>query len=141
MYHYVYKVTHKITNQYYFGSRSCKCNPELDVYFGSQCTWKLSKTDKSEFLIKDIIESNFRSRDLAIQYEAILIERYINDPLNENYHIPPNRFHTVGRTTIIDSNGITSTISTDEYQNGNFIHFNSITKKGKILSKDVNGKT
>jgi len=39
-YHYVYKLKHKDTGEFYYGSRTCECNPELNDYMGSMTTWK-----------------------------------------------------------------------------------------------------
>jgi hypothetical protein len=92
MKHYVYKIEDIITNEFYYGSRSCKCNPNDDKYMGSMQTWKPNKIN----LIKTILKDDFLTREDAILEESILISNGINDALNRNYHIPNKGFHTVG---------------------------------------------
>lgn len=92
MKHYVYKITDIKTNQYYIGCRSHK-NPKSDSYMGSMQTWK---PENKNMLVKEIIADDFKTREEAIEFEAILIEKCIDDKLNENYHIPNKGFHVVG---------------------------------------------
>lgn len=101
MYHYVYKLTHIETNEFYFGSRSSECHPTLDTYYGSMKVWRPDKTK----LIKNIIDDTFSSRIDAMNLESKLIEEHINDPLNRNYHIPSKGYHTQGMITTKDKNG------------------------------------
>jgi hypothetical protein len=96
MKHYVYKVTDKLTGQYYFGSRSHIC-PENDEYMGSMKTW--IPEDKHR-LVKQIIRDDFETREIAIKFESEIIGKHINDNLNENYHIPNYGFHTFGNVEI-----------------------------------------
>jgi hypothetical protein len=92
MKHYVYKIEDSITNEFYFGSRTCKCNPSNDKYMGSMQTWKPNKLN----LTKTILCDEFLNREDAILMEAQLISEHINNPLNRNYYIPNKGFHTVG---------------------------------------------
>jgi len=108
-YHYVYKVILPETNEFYIGSRSCICKPSLDNYKGSMKTWKVDKTK----LIKEIIKE-FDNRDLAMMYEAELLNIYINDKLNRNYQIPPYTFHTTGKDCGGNKNGFFNKKHTDE---------------------------
>lgn len=94
MTHYVYKIIDKITNEYYFGSRSCNCLAKDDVYMGSMKVWK----PNSDNLIKEILNDTFLDRISAIEYESNIIKLHIKDSLNQNYHIPTLGFHTNGRT-------------------------------------------
>jgi len=93
MKHYVYRLDDPITKEFYIGSRSCLCDIKDDKYMGSYSTWKPENKSK---IVKTILKSNFRKRETAIRYEAILIKEYINDDLNRNYHIPNEGFHTTG---------------------------------------------
>ena len=46
MYHYVYRITNKILNKHYYGKRSSKLSPELDLgkkYFSSSKILKQKK--------------------------------------------------------------------------------------------------
>lgn len=92
MKHYVYKIEDTKTKHFYFGSRSCNCEPSDDEYIGSMKVWKPNKSN----LLKTIIKDDFLNREDAIQYESQLISEHIKDELNENYHIPTNGFHTTG---------------------------------------------
>jgi hypothetical protein len=92
MQHYVYKIIDTKTNEFYIGSRT-HIEPQNDSYMGSYYTW--NPEDKSR-LIKEIIKVGFKSREDAIEYEANLIEEYIDNKLNRNYHIPHKGFHVTG---------------------------------------------
>jgi hypothetical protein len=86
--HYVYRLTDPVTGEYYIGSRSCE-DILTDPYMGSYKVWKPIDTNR---LIKEIIKSDFTTRDTAIEYECYLIKKYIKDELNRNYHIPNEGF-------------------------------------------------
>lgn len=101
MYHYVYKLTHIETNEFYFGSRTSELHPTLDKYFGSMKKWSPDKTK----LIKIIIKDDFQNRTDAVIFEANLITKHINENLNRNYHIPPNKFNSIGFVSVKDKNG------------------------------------
>jgi hypothetical protein len=88
MYHYVYKIEDPKTNEYYFGSRSCKCFPSQDDYMGSMCTWSKEEGYDSTRHIKKILDESFSDRDKALKYEEELIRKHWKDPLNKNYVIP-----------------------------------------------------
>ena len=91
MYHYVYKLEDINTHEYYIGSRSCKCHPTLDKYFGSMVVWKPDKLK----LKKTILKLDFEDRSDAMEYEKILILKSINDTLNRNYSIPSKKFYVM----------------------------------------------
>jgi hypothetical protein len=81
MKHYVYKLTETKTNEFYYGVRTCDCSPIDDSYMGSMVAWKPNKDN----LIKEIV-SEFESREEALQFESMIIENNIKNPLNRNYH-------------------------------------------------------
>lgn len=69
-YFYVYKIVHIETNEFYFGSRGCSCNPEEDKkYMGTMKTWKPDKTKLSKIILNEI----FKTRDEAMLFEANFI--------------------------------------------------------------------
>lgn len=74
--HYVYKLEHPTTKEFYFGSRTCEDKPDDDNYMGSMIRWKPNKSK----LIKTIIKSGFENRIIATQYEADLITEHIKNP-------------------------------------------------------------
>jgi len=80
MKHYVYRLTDRTTQEYYYGVRSCKGNPKDDSYMGSMKVWKPNKNN----LIKEII-MEFGSRKEAVNFEYELIIKNIKHPLNRNY--------------------------------------------------------
>lgn len=137
MYHYVYKVEDPETMEFYIGSRSSTMIPTSDIrYLGSMKTWK---PKNKNLLVKSIIESNFKTRELAIKYESELISKQINNPLNRNYSIPNNNFHTTDRITAIDINGKTQMVKSNDprYLNGELWG----NCKNKVNVKDKFGKT
>jgi hypothetical protein len=89
MKHYVYRIEDKKTGEFYFGSRTCKCNIEEDRYMGSPVIWKPNK----ENLYKIILKSDFVNREDALLYEKRLVEENIKHPLNRNYSIPTKGFY------------------------------------------------
>jgi hypothetical protein len=93
MYHYVYKLTEESTGNFYYGSRTCRCHPNDDSYMGSMFTWKPNK----KLLKKEIIKSDFNSREDAIVEESELIQNSIKNPLNKNFHIPNKGFYNKSR--------------------------------------------
>ena len=91
-FHYTYKLTDIHTGEFYYGSRTCKCNPSDDVYMGSMKIWKPNKSN----IVKEIILSNFSNRTEALNAESILINKNINHPLNRNYSSPDGKFIRLG---------------------------------------------
>jgi len=133
MYHYVYRLDHIETGEFYIGSRSSKYHPTMDKYMGSMVSWK---PDKSK-LIKKIIKDDFKNREDAIKYEAVLITENIKDSLNRNFHIPGKGFHTVGLTTVKDLSGNTFNVLLDDprYLSGELVPILT----GKVIVFDSNG--
>jgi hypothetical protein len=135
MYHYVYKLEHIETGEFYIGSRSSKKHPTLDPYLGSMKTWKPEKNKLKKYILSDI----FKDRESAILFESEEISKNIKNILNRNYHIPSTGFHTFGTVTTKDSNGNTFQVSTDDprYLSGELVG----VSKGKIPVRDKNGNT
>jgi hypothetical protein len=98
--YYVYKLTDKITNEFYFGSRSCLGEIEDDNYMGSMVTWKPNKKN----LIKEIIKSDFLNREDCIKFEKDIIKNNIDNALNRNYHIPNEKCHRDGSAGMLFKN-------------------------------------
>lgn len=94
-YSYTYKVTHRETNEYYYGSRTSKHIPINDInYLGSYTVWK---PDKSK-LTKEILGIWEDEKEALIE-EAKLVRKHIKNPLNRNYHIPNIKFNLYKRTS------------------------------------------
>ncbi|MCK9576040.1 MAG: hypothetical protein WC979_00575 [Candidatus Pacearchaeota archaeon] len=136
MHHYVYRIEHIETKQFYIGSRSSKVHPRLDNYLGSMSVWKPDKTK----LKKEILKDDFICREDAIKFESDEIAKFIDDPLNENYYIPNKGFHTVGTATVKDANGKIYQVSIHDarYLAGELI---GATKGniGYVYARDDNG--
>jgi hypothetical protein len=137
MYYYVYRLEHIETNQFYIGSRLSKVHPSLDSYMGSMKTWKPDKTK----LRKIIIKNDFDNRKDTIEYESLLIKENISNPLNENYHIPSERFVTDGRLTVKNKFGETFSVSINDpkYISGEYVAFFTGVNINKVPVRDING--
>lgn len=94
MYLYLYKVTNRLTGEYYVGSRKSNLDPLLDEYKGSMVTWKVDKN----LLQKEILEEGFDSIESMRIAESNLISSCIKDPLNKNSHIPSIGFFNKGHS-------------------------------------------
>ena len=68
MNHYVYKIINIITNEYYIGVRSCKCNIEEDKYMGSSTIWTKA------YIKEHILELK---KELLILEKMLEIMKYI----------------------------------------------------------------
>jgi len=101
MYHYVYKLVHIETLEFYIGSRSCNCHPSIDSYLGSMKTWK---PDKNK-LIKTILKDDFKTREEAMEFEKQNIVLNLENRLNMNFNIPGKNFHTLGMVHVKDKEG------------------------------------
>jgi hypothetical protein len=110
MYHYVYKLEHAETGEFYIGSRSSKKHPTIDSYLGSMKVWKPNKTKLKKTILKD----DFLDRNSAILFESEEISKNIKNNLNRNYHIPQIGFHTQGTITIKDNNDNIFQVSMDD---------------------------
>jgi len=135
IYHYIYKLIDPVTNEYYYGSRTCKCKPDLDNYMGSYISWK---PEDPKRLVKIILKSNFKTRELALQAEAKIIIKNIKDYKCTNINIPGKKFHTTGLATVKDkdNNILIVKVNDPRYLNGELVGI----IKGKINVKDKNGK-
>jgi len=121
MYHYVYRLEHIVTNQFYIGSRKSKIHPSLDPYLGSMAVWNPDKNKLKKIIIRD----DFLNREEAIELEILLIKENIKDPLNENYHIPDKGFPSYGMT--IGKTSLGDLVFTDKddirFKTGELVHF------------------
>lgn len=124
-----------MTGEFYFGSRSCACNPMLDIkYLGSMKIWNPNKAN----LVKEIIKYDFADRTSATKYEAMIITNHYYDDLNRNYSIPGQKFHTAGCTSVRDKNGRTYSISIidERYLSKDVVSINT----GYTRVKGIDGK-
>lgn len=94
MRHYVYELVDKNTGEFYWGVRSCNCDPKDDVYMGSMKSWK---PNKENLIKRTIIE--YSTREAAQTSENAVIKFYIDKkkfPLNRNYFIPRIGYNLLG---------------------------------------------
>lgn len=82
--HYTYRVTHRETQEFYIGVRSCSGRPEADEYFGSG-RWLQEVTP--DLLEKQVL-SVYRTRQEAEAAELYLLASHRNDPLIRNKFFP-----------------------------------------------------
>jgi len=131
MRHYVYRLDDPITGEYYFGSRSCECNPENDEYMGSMKTWKPNKAN----LIKTIVKSDFKDRETATEYERVVIIENIKHELNKNFSIPGKHSYKLGYVAVKDENDNYYWISNkdERYLSGEL----TSTSTGVVMSEET----
>lgn len=109
-YHYVYKITNIVLNKHYYGSRSCNCDPTLDIgnnYFSSstdQNFISLQKKNPSYFEYK-IVGVFTSTRTEAIKMEVFL-HKYYNVKNNPSFYNKANQTMT---GFMFDTNGIPKT--------------------------------
>lgn len=78
--HYVYRITHLQTGEFYIGVRSCDCLPAQDRYIGSGC-WSASV--KKHDVIKTVLQV-FESRSSADEAEKAFIRAEATNPKSMN---------------------------------------------------------
>lgn len=83
--HYIYRITHVPTGQFYVGSRTCACAPEMDVYFGSgaHSAWLMSEKESCS---REIL-GTYPTRGEANVAETELLTRVIDAPLCLNKRV------------------------------------------------------
>lgn len=86
-YHYVYRLTHPTTGEFYVGCRSSYEDPEIDKYMGSGI-WAMAMRKKGVPLTKEIV-ATFGTRVEANAYELQVICKLIIDPLCRNQQTLP----------------------------------------------------
>lgn len=109
---YVYKITNKLSGEYYIGLRSCDCPIDQDAYMGSGIRIKhcINKYGIENFS-KEILGS-FSTRPEASDAEALFVtEEVLEDPLCLNLrtggeYIYDVKYHPIACTNI--SNGLKS---------------------------------
>jgi hypothetical protein len=88
-YHYTYRITNKILNKHYYGTRTSKIEPKLDLgikYFSSSSDKNFiqdQKDNPSNYKYKVI--KTFNSREEALELEIKLHSRF-NVGTNENFY-------------------------------------------------------
>ena len=135
MYHYVYRIEHIETGEFYIGSRSSKKHPSLDNYLGSMKVWNPDKTKLKKTILKD----DFLDRESAIIFESKQIMSNIENNLNRNYNVPSSGFHTNGTVTVRDKSNNISQVSINDprYLSGELVG----STKGMIPVKNMYGET
>jgi hypothetical protein len=84
--HYVYKLTHPVTGEFYVGKRSFNGHPEMDTYRGSG-RWPVAMKAEGTCLLREVLET-FDSDAEAQACELSLIRRADQDPLCRNEDTP-----------------------------------------------------
>ena len=98
-FHYVYRITYTDVPNVYYGSRTCRCLPEDDVYWGTPVAFKEFMDAHASTRIKTILYTGFGTREKATSCEADLIRKQwdIDKPLSLNAHIPGEKFCMLDR--------------------------------------------
>lgn len=80
--HYVYKITHKTSNCYYIGIRSCEVEIGIDPYMGSGVliTRFINKYGKENFS-KEILYEGVTREDISLKEEELVTSETLLDPL------------------------------------------------------------
>jgi hypothetical protein len=74
-YHYVYRLTHKRNGEYYYGVRTCNCNPEDDPYMGSSTRMREDYKHRKKEFRKDIVSVQ-PTRSIAFVVEGFLVNEW-----------------------------------------------------------------
>ena len=148
-YHYVYRITNKITGKHYYGGRSSKRSPSEDLghFYFSSYTNKYFKIDQkqnpSHYKYKVIKE--FSTRKEANEFEIFLHKKFDvkNHPkfINKSNQTS-KKFDTTGisvnknKVTVVDlRDNTTKHISTNNYKNYDF--YVSVNKGKKRTSNQI----
>lgn len=128
MYYYVYRITNKLLNKHYYGSRGSKIEPELDLgikYFSSSTDKNFIKDQKlNNTNYKYKIIKTFLNRKDMIKFESLLHKKF-DVRNNKNFYNKANQTETsflVEEDTILTLNY--GRISTKEFHKNRekFIH-------------------
>lgn len=87
--HYTYRSENPETGEFYIGVRSCYGEPGMDTGYVGSGRW-IRHGDNARKLRKTIL-ATFTTRELAEDAERETIALAINDPLNRNMVIPPEK--------------------------------------------------
>jgi hypothetical protein len=99
MNHYVYMISYSDIPNVYYGSRTCKCSPEEDIYWGSPKTYRAFMDVHASTRIKTILFTDFQTREEANVFENSLIQQQWDEDksLSLNDHIGNEKFCQLGR--------------------------------------------
>lgn len=146
--HYVYRITNRTMKKHYYGSRSSKVEPRLDLgihYFSSsQDKSFIQQQKENPNMFKYKVLKTFKSRDNALLYECKLHKKF---SVGSNPHFynkvaqTSKGFSTYGGIFI---NG--TFISSEEYKNQNVLIYHTrgkclvVNQDGENLYVDVNSE-
>jgi hypothetical protein len=109
IYHYVYRITNLVEKKHYYGKRSSKCDPKLDlgkIYFSSSLdeSFKLDQKKNPQNYRYKVVQS-FQSGKEAIIREAILHHKFdvgANPRFYNKTKQTPNGFDSSRSVTVKD---------------------------------------
>jgi hypothetical protein len=144
IYHYVYRITNIIERKHYYGKRSCRIEPKLDLgkkYFSSSRDKEFMKDQKKnpqnyKYKIVSIVNSAEDATRLEIK-----LHNKMNVGVNESFYNKAksrgHKFDTTGKVPVKDIYGNYYQVSVDDprYLSGEFVH----TNKGMITAIDSDG--
>ena len=120
-YHYVYRITNTKENKYYYGVRSSKIEPKLDLgikYFSSSTDKEFMKEQKeNKDIFKYKVVKQFESKIEAINLE-IKLHNIFNVGINESFYNKSKQsskgFDTTGKGVYINELSINELLDTSE---------------------------
>ncbi|WP_341785685.1 helix-turn-helix domain-containing protein [Pseudomonas nicosulfuronedens] len=87
--HYVYRIEHMPSGQFYIGLRSVEGDPGQDAYFGSGVACKWLETRRAE--CQKHVVATFDSRKEASEFESLEIAAAISSPLCLNQRVTSSK--------------------------------------------------
>ena len=131
IYHYVYRITNLVENKHYYGKRSSKIEPKLDLghrYFSSSVDKDFIEDQKENPThYKYKIIANFDTSKEALAFEIKLHNKF-NVGRNISFYNKAKQrfggFDTAGRIAVQDLNGNIFSVSIDDpkFLNGEYKH-------------------
>ena len=151
IYHYVYRITNLINNKHYYGKRSSKFEPKLDLGIKYFSSFQSLKKDIEKYVIKNFkfkIIKQFKTAKDAVLFETHLHKKF-DVKNNNNFYNEANqtseKFNTTGKAayynTITKKNEFLKIFERKNYHlNVNKCYnpyFNIITQKSEMEHPDI----
>lgn len=145
-YHYTYRITNIKENKHYYGVRSSKDDPKLDLgikYFSSSSNKEFIKEQKeNKDIFKYKIIKIFETREEAVELEMFLHNKY-DVGVNENFYNKVKQtstgFDTTGKAVYINEFGLSEFLYVNEAKKRGLKGFSAgypSHLKGKKLSSE-----
>ena len=143
VYHYVYRITNIVKNKHYYGVRSCKILPKLDLgicYFSSSKDREFIKDQKSN-------PNNYKYKIVAItdtRINAVKLEIYLHNKfnvgLNSHFYNKAKQTATGFDTTGVVPHNKGKPHSPEARQKMSKSQIGNTNSKGKVVSEETRKK-